>query len=184
VSAGADINQAPLFFEPGASWFWLLSGPLSAGTMLMIERSSGYGWEIAVPVVFLLLVTAFVGLQVKAARIHASVELTERTLRQGTESIPVDDILRVLPAADSDAASNGPQPWQSARTLGELVGVPRGRVGIGLKLAGGRTVQAWARRHRDLRAALTQLVEQRGGFVEPDYWSDYGDGSDDAGSRW
>jgi hypothetical protein len=184
VNAGADINQAPLFFEPGASWFWLLSGPLSGGAMLMIERSGGYGWEVAVPVVFLVLVTGFVGLQVKAARIHASVELTDRTLRQGTESIPVNDIVRVFPEADSDSSGNGPQPWQSARALGELVGVPRGRVGIGLKLAGGRTVQAWARRHRDLRAALTRLVEERVGFAEPDFLTEYGDDGDDAGSRW
>ena len=41
--------------------------------------------------------------------------------------------------------------------------MPRGRTGIGLKLTGGRTAQAWARHHRDLRAALTPLVEERRG---------------------
>jgi hypothetical protein len=51
--------------------------------------------------------------------------------------------------------------WQSSRALGELVGVPRRRVGIGLKLTNDRTVQAWARRHRRLRAALTPLVQER-----------------------
>ena len=56
------------------------------------------------------------------------------------------------------------QKWQEARALGELAGVPRGRIGIGLKLTGGRTAQAWARRHRHLRAALTPLVQER---VEP-----------------
>jgi hypothetical protein len=181
VSAGADTNQTRLFFESGASWYWLLSGPLSAGTMLMIERSSGYGWQVAVPAFFLVLVTGFVTLQVKAARIHASVELTEQILRQGTETIPVTDILRIYPEAESKAAGNPPQPWQSARTLGELVGVPRGRVGIGLRLAGGRTAQAWARRHRDLRAALSRLVEERVGSVETDVFDDDGD---DTGSRW
>ena len=184
MSAAADTEQAPLFFESGASWYWLLSGPLSAGTMLMIEKSSGYGWQIVVPAFFLVLVTGFVGLQVKAARIHASVELTEQTLRQGTETIPVTDIVRIFPEAESEAAGKAPQGWQSARALGELVGVPRGRVGIGLKLAGGRTAQAWARRHRALRAALTALVEERVGFVDPDVSFDFGDDGDDAGSRW
>lgn len=42
--------------------------------------------------------------------------------------------------------------------------MPRGRIGIGLKLTNGRTAQAWARRHRQLRAALTPLVQER---VEP-----------------
>lgn len=181
MSAGAETTRAPLFFENGASWYWLLSGPVSAAAMLMIERSGGYGWQIAVPVVFLVLVSAFVGLQVKAARIHTSVELTEQTLRQGTETVPVADILRVYPAPGRRSADETPQRWQSARALGEIVGVPRGRVGVGLKLAGGRTAQAWARRHRDLRAALTSLVEERVGPFEPDL--SYDDG-DDAGSRW
>jgi hypothetical protein len=58
-----------------------------------------------------------------------------------------------------------------------LVGVPRGRIGIGLKLTGNRTTQAWARRHRELRAALTPLVQER---VEP-AGSD-ADRDDDTGS--
>ena len=39
-------------------------------------------------------------LQVKAARIHTSVELTEQTLRQGTETIKVAEIVKVYPPAD------------------------------------------------------------------------------------
>lgn len=170
-----------MFFECGASWYWLLSGPVSGGTMLVIEKTGGYGWQIGIPALFLVLVTGFVGLQVKAARIHASVELTEQTLRQGTETIPVGEIRKVFPeVGDWKASETTIQPWQSARTLGELTGVPRGRVGIGLKLNGGRTAQAWARRHRQLRAALTPLIEER---VRPDE-PDIPDDGDDAGSRW
>ena len=68
--------------------------------------------------------------------------------------------------------------WQSARALGELVGVPKGRTGIGLRLTGGRTAQAWARRHRHLRNLLTPLVEERVSPNElpPDH--------DDDSSRW
>ncbi|STZ89058.1 conserved transmembrane protein [Mycolicibacterium fortuitum] len=39
--------------------------------------------------------------------------------------------------------------------------MPRGRTGIGLKLTGARTAQAWARKHRKLREVLTPLVEER-----------------------
>ncbi len=169
MTARTGTKRAPLFFEPGASWYWLLAGPLSAGTMLMIEKNSGNGWQVAVPALFLLLVTAFVGLQVKAARIHTSVELDEQILRQGTETIKVSEIVQIFPEAKHTPNSDKPlQPWQSARALGELVTVPRGRVGIGLKLAGGRTAQAWARRHRQLRAVLTPLIEERVGPAEPE----------------
>ena len=118
-----------------------------------------------VPAIFLVLVSAFVALQVKAARIHASVELTEDALRQGTETILVREIVKVYPEAENNGRSPAKplEKWQSARALGELVGVPRGRYGIGLKLTGGRTAQAWARRHRHLRAALTPLVQERVG---------------------
>ena len=51
--------------------------------------------------------------------------------------------------------------WQYARALGELTGVPRGRTGIGLRLTNDRSAQAWARKHHQLRAALTNLVEER-----------------------
>jgi hypothetical protein len=170
------VHPAPLFRERGASWYWVLAGPASAVAMLLIQNSGGYGYNPLIPVVFLVLVGGFVGLQVKAARIHTSVELTEQTLRQGTETLPVSEILRVYPEPEHEANSGERLvAWQSARALGELTGVPRGRVGIGLRLAGGRNAQAWARRHRQLRAALTPLVVERTEPTEND---------DDTGSRW
>lgn len=146
-----------LFYEQGASWLWVLTGPGAAIAMALIQMSAGYGIQWLVPVVFLVLVTAFMAIQVKAARIHTSVELTHDHLRQGTERIRTDDIVRVYP----EAAGAEPPKWQSARALGELTGVPRGRTGIGLKLTNDRTAQAWARRHKELRAVLTQLLEER-----------------------
>ncbi|MCV7260458.1 DUF3093 domain-containing protein [Mycobacterium shimoidei] len=181
MTTDTDTKQAPLFREVGASWYWVLTGPLSAAAMLLIEHSGGYGWQPLVPGFFLVIVSAFVALQVKAARIHTSVELTPQTLRQGTETIKVADIVRVYPEADNPLATEKElERWQSARALGELTGVPKGRVGIGLRLTGGRHAQAWARRHRLLRAALTPLVEERVETVpEPEV-----DDDDDAGSRW
>ena len=183
MTAGTEAKSAPLFREAGASWYWMLAGPVSAAAMLWIERSNGYGWQLSVPLLFLVLVTSFIALQVKAARIHTSVELTSQTLRQGTETIKVAEIVKVYPQPDHPLASEKElERWQSARALGELFGVPRGRTGIGLRLTGGRTAQAWARRHRHLRNLLTPLVEERVGADEP--LPDLDDDGDDAGSGW
>lgn len=146
-----------LFREVGASWWWLVAGPAAAIAMALIQRSAGYGIQWLVPGVFLVLVTGFLGIQVKAARIHTSVELTPEHLRQGTELLGIDDIVRIYPEATGPEAPK----WQSVRALGELTGVPRGRTGIGLKLTNDRAAQAWARRHKELRAVLTRLVEER-----------------------
>lgn len=84
--------------------------------------------------------------------------MTNRALRHaGLDPANTDADEKGRP--DTDRATV--EQWQSARTLGELAGVPRGRTGIGLRLTGGRTAQAWARNHRGLRAALTALVEGR-----------------------
>ncbi len=152
--------EEPLFAEIGASWAWLLAGPVAALVMLGLEINVGLGPRPLVPLMFLVLVSGFLTLQVKAARVHTSVELTRETLRQGTETIRLDEIVRVLPPQDLTAGAP-PAKWQSARALGELRAVPRRRTGIGLKLTGDRMAQAWALRHRELRALLTELVEQR-----------------------
>jgi hypothetical protein len=169
MTPAGDTKPEPLFYEPGASWYWLLAGPAAAVSMILIEMSSHAGVGLVIPVIFLVMVSAFLGIQVKAARIHTSVELTEDALRQGTETILVREIVKIYPEAENSADSGKElQKWQTARTLGELNGVPRGRVGIGLKLTGGRTAQAWARRHRHLRAALTPLVQERVGPARSD----------------
>lgn len=146
-----------LFYEQGASWWWLSAGPAAGVVMALIQASGGYGIRLLVPGIFLVLVSGFLWIQVKAARIHTSVELTPDYLRQGTERIPIENIVRIYPEP------TGPEEpkWRSARALGELTGVPRGRTGIGLKLTNDRAAQAWARKHQLLRAALTHLVEER-----------------------
>lgn len=179
----AENEPRPLFYEPGASWWWVALGPVAAGAMILIEVWSGAPVSLVVPAIFLVMVSVFLGLQVKAARIHVSVELTEDALRQGTETILVREIVRVYPEPEHHEASGKELArWQSSRALGELTGVPRRRIGIGLKLTGGRTAQAWARRHRQLRAALTPLVQER---VEPAGSSDIpvaDDGREDDGT--
>jgi hypothetical protein len=143
-----------LFHEPGASWLWVLAGPVAAGSMAGIQASGGGGFQPLVPGMFLVLVTGFLAIQIKAARIHTSVLLTPTTLKQGTEFLQVDEIVQIYPEAEGRETPK----WQSARALGELTGVPRRRTGIGLRLEGKRTAQAWARKHKDLRAALVELT--------------------------
>ena len=94
--------------------------------------------------ILFVLVTAFLAIQVKAARIHTSVELTPDNLRQGADVLRVDDIVRIYP----EPKVTEERKWQSERALGEFTGVPRGRTGIGLKLTNDRAAQAWARKHR------------------------------------
>jgi hypothetical protein len=153
----ADPPPDVLFYEQGASWWWLSAGPAAGIAMGLIQLSAGYGIQLLVPGIFFALVTGFLWIQVKAARIHTSVELTPDHLRQGTERIRIDDIMRIYPEPTGPEAPK----WQSARALGELTGVPRGRKGIGLKLTNDRAAQAWARKHHQLRSALTHLVEER-----------------------
>ena len=154
-----------LFFERGGSWLWLLAGPASALMMLYIQHRLGMGFSLAVPMFFLVVVTGVLALQIKAARVHTSVELTPEILREGTEVTRVGDILAVYPELPRSEKSGEPlEPWQSARTLGELSGVPKGRTAIGLRLTDGRDAQAWARRHAELREVLTRLVETGGGI--------------------
>src|SRR5262249_23214429 len=118
--------EEPLFAERGASWAWVLAGPIAALMMLWLEINVGLGPKPVVPVMFLVLVSGFLTLQGKAARLHPSVELTRDTLRQGTEIIDIDDIVRVFPEADLTPGAEPPK-WQSARALGELKGIPRQR---------------------------------------------------------
>jgi hypothetical protein len=85
------------------------------------------------------------------------VELTPTTLREGAERVPIDDIVRIYP----EPKGNEELMWMSARALGELTGVPKGRTGIGVKLSNDRTAQAWARKHRQLRSQLVHLIDER-----------------------
>jgi len=112
------------------------------------------------------LIAGFVVLQVIAGQRHVSVELTDTALREGTETLPLAAIDAVLPERDEESWDD--EDWESARSLGELSGVPRRRKGIGLRLGDGDLVQAWAKDHRGLRAALTTAL----GGTDPDQAGD------------
>lgn len=144
------------FAEPGGRWRTVALGPALCLVVLVADVFIGAGVHLVGLVLFAAVLAGFVAVQVLAARRHASVEVTATELRCGTESIPLADIVEVLPAADP--LDEDLQPWETARVLGELSGVPRRRTPIGLRLAGGDTVRAWARDGDGLRAVLESVV--------------------------
>ncbi|MER7452149.1 hypothetical protein ABTW96_17880 [Nocardia beijingensis] len=150
--------EAVLFTEPGARWRAVAYGPILCLAILALELVTGGAVHWFALLFCAALIAGFVALQVVAGKRHVSVELTTETLRSGTESLPLSSIAEVLPERDEDSWDD--EEWESARALGELTGVPRRRTGIGLRLADGSLVQAWARDHKGLRTALTEAVQR------------------------
>lgn len=140
-----------LFYEPGGSWWVVLIGPVLIGAVLALEITGPGQIHWPVLSIFFVILTGFSMAQVYAARLHTSVELTERTLRQGTKTLDLARIDKIYPA------NNGSEhrDWESAPALGELSGVPRRRRGVGVKLDNGKMAQAWA---RDVERFRSELV--------------------------
>lgn len=150
-----------LFEEWGGRWRTLLFGPIFCAIALAVELFTGpvvHWYGLAVIAVVLV---GFTYIQVVAARRHATVRLTTDTLQQGTEDVPVDEIITVFPEPDYEKTGGDPERWELSRALGELSGVPRKRHGVGLRLRGGGLVQAWAKDEETLRERLTELVDAR-----------------------
>jgi len=152
-------TDSVLFSEPGARWRAVAYGPLLCLLVLILELALRRGPVHWFGLAFCaILLAGFVTLQVVAGKRHVSVELTDSVLREGTETLPLESIARVFPEHDEESWDD--DPWESARALGELTGVPRRRRGIGLKLRDGAMVQAWARDHQQLRAELSAALER------------------------
>ncbi|MET7773839.1 hypothetical protein [Nocardia sp. NPDC005366] len=154
-----------LFAEPGARWRSVAYGPVLCAIVLIVELVSSSPVHWFALIFCGALVAGFVALQVVAGQRHVSVELTDTTLREGAETVPLSTIADILPERDDNSWDD--EDWESARALGELSGVPRRRTGIGLRLRDGGLVQAWARDHRGLRAALVSAVSPRAESATP-----------------
>lgn len=158
------MSDSPvLFAEPGARWSALAWGPAFCSIALVVELLTGPVVHWFALALFALLLVGFTYVQISAARRHVSVELTSSYLRQGTETVELDDIDVVLPPADYSDGDYEPKKWETARVLGELSGVPRRRQGIGVRLVGGALVQAWAKDDDGLREALEEVLVKRAG---------------------
>lgn len=141
-----------LFHESGGSWLAVLVGPVLVIVVLILEITGPGQVHWPILAIFFVILGGFGWIQRFAAQQHTSVTLTERTLRQGTQTIDLADIAKIYPPNNSAE----PKDWESAPALGELSGVPRRRKGIGVKLADGRLKQAWARNDEVFRSELTQ----------------------------
>lgn len=162
MTAADDLPAAPVVFaEPGARWVTLLGVPVFIAIGLAYDAWWGSGLRWFVWVLAGLVLAVIGSWIVHAAREHTSVELTAEELRQGTESLPVDEIVTVFGPAPKAKRADDLERWQRGRALGEISRVPRGRRPVGLQLRRGSVVQAWARDDVALRAALTDLVEAR-----------------------
>ncbi|MGC0365454.1 hypothetical protein ABH922_003438 [Rhodococcus sp. 27YEA15] len=155
----ADDPIEVLYHEPGARLRAVLFGPIFCSIALIVELLTGpvVHW-ITLPL-FAAVLSGLIYVQVIAARRHASVRLTAATLWQGTEEVPLAEIVEIYPEPDDDAYDDELEPWETARALGELSTIPRRRRGIGLRLSTGGVVQAWAKDDKALRAALVAAVE-------------------------
>ena len=149
-----------LFHEPGGRWRALLWGPAFCLVVLAVELASGPVIHWFALALFSLILVGLTYVQLRAARMHVSVELTTRQLRQGTETVDVAEITEIFPPAEYEDGEYEPKKWETARVLGELSGVSRKRHGIGLRLVGGGLVQAWAKDDDGLRAALETAKQE------------------------
>jgi hypothetical protein len=152
VNPSETATGPVLFAEPGSRWRVVAYGPLLCLVVLIVELVTGSAVHWLTLPILAALLAAGVSVQVVAARRHTSVELTATTLRNGTETIELGQIVEVLPPREE--RSWDAQPWETARSLGELTDVPRRRDAVGLKLRDGMLVRAWARDDATLRAEL------------------------------
>jgi hypothetical protein len=143
------MTQPVLFAEPGSTWWPVAWGPIFAAVGALVELTTGpvhtLGW------VLVALVFAGAGaIWANGRRRVCSVELTPETLRQGQETLAVEQIA----AADEEVGTS-----VAARVLGGGWAVPRKFESVPVKLQDGTVVVAWARDGEALRAALRELVE-------------------------
>lgn len=158
-SHSADEQDAVLYAEPGARWWPLLLAPVLAIVGIGFDAYMGSGLPVLMWLGAAVVVAAVGALVIHSARTHTCVELTVGTLRLGTDAVAVSEIVRVFPPAPSGRAKDDPrEPWESARSLGGLSVVPRGRRGIGVQMRSGMLRQAWARHDAALREQLDPLV--------------------------
>lgn len=158
--------MTPLYAERGLSRIWLVIVPVATVGMILTQwLLAGRTSEWWIWLLLGLATQGFVWLQVTAGRTHVSMALTSDELRCGEEAIPVAEIARILPGKAPDhprkAKPEDFPAWSSARAMGRLGVVPRRRYGVGLQLADGATVQAWARNDYALRGALEPLLSAR-----------------------
>ena len=150
------------YVEHGGSWrpFWLVAAAMAVFLLLDLVLPGGdlppLLWVVA-----LITVLGIVAAGCRSARRMWTVRVDERELAVGLERVALSDIdVARLRAVDSGADAG-------AEVLGGGWSLPRGRTGLPLRLAGGRSVLVPTRDPAALRAALLAALSSRRGTLDP-----------------
>jgi hypothetical protein len=150
------------YVEHGGSWrpFWIVAAALAVFLVLDLALPGGdlppLMWAVAV-----MTVLGIVAAGCRSARRMWTVRVEDHTLTVGRERVALSDIDDDhLRAVDSGVDAGAP-------VLGGGWSLPRGRTGLPLKLAGGRTVLAPTRDPVALRAALLAALSSSEGTLDP-----------------
>jgi hypothetical protein len=142
------------YVEHGGTWrpLWIVAAAMAVFVVLDLVLPGGdlppLMWAVAV-----MTVLGIVAAGCRSARRMWTVRVDDRTLTVGLERVPLSDVdVEHLRAVESGVDAG-------AEVLGGGWSLPRGRTGLPLRLAGGRTVLVPTRDPVALRAAL---LEARG----------------------
>ena len=137
------------YVEHGGTWrpFWIVAAAMAVFVVLDLVLPGGdlppLMWAVAV-----ITVLGIVAAGCRSARRMWTVRVDDRTLAVGLERVPLSDVdVERLRAVESGADVG-------AEVLGGGWSLPRGRTGLPLRLAGGRSVLVPTRDPVALRAAL------------------------------
>ena len=143
-----------VYTEQGGSWrpLWTVAAAMGAFLVLDLALPGGdlppLTWAVA-----LMTVLGIVAAGCRSARRTWTVRVDDRALTVGLERVPLSDVdLGHLRTVESGADVGAP-------VLGGGWSLPRGRTGLPLRLAGGRSVLVPT---RDRAALRTALLEARG----------------------
>jgi hypothetical protein len=137
------------YVEHGGTWrpLWIVAAAMAVFVVLDLMLPGGdlppLMWAVAV-----MTVLGIVAAGCRSARRMWTVRVDDRVLSVGLERVPLSDVdVEHLRAVESGVDAG-------AEVLGGGWSLPRGRTGLPLRLAGGRTVLVPTRDPVALRAAL------------------------------
>jgi len=151
-------TRGAAYVEPGGSWrpFWLIAAALTVLLVLDLVLPGG-GAPALVWVLAFTSVLGVVAIGTMAAQRVWTVRVEDEALVVGAERLLWADIDRAHLAEITSGADTG------APVLGGGATLPRGRTGLPLRLAGGRSVLVPTRNPAALLAAVIDATDSHSG---------------------